>query len=163
MVGWLDGYNLKCNSVKQVCCSRGKKKGLSPKKAPKCGVFAMSLRESIEKAWDPDSFESIHDLEAMIKAPLEEKSSGLPLGVSPPSWKESTAPWMVSRLEKKKKRWKMMKTYKSHAKKTTTPTPTQRFCFCCFFFLSFSQTQTHQLISWWPKVRPIHWKHSISA
>jgi len=37
----------------------------------------MSLRESIEKAWDPDSFETIHDLEAMIKAPLEEKSSGL--------------------------------------------------------------------------------------
>eukprot|EP00434_Breviolum_minutum_P000224 symbB.v1.2.000186.t2/scaffold21.1/size436794/5 len=43
-----------------------------------CGVYsAMSSRESIEKAWDPDSFESIHDLEAMIKAPLEEKSSGL--------------------------------------------------------------------------------------
>lgn len=72
------------------------KKGLSPKKHL-CGVYsAMSLRESIEKAWDPDSFESIHDLEAMIKAPLEEKSSGLPLGgETPPSWKESTAPWII--------------------------------------------------------------------
>ena len=149
MVGWLDGYNLKCNSVKQVCCSRGKKKGLSPKKAPKCGVFAMSLRESIEKAWDPDSFESIHDLEAMIKAPLEEKSSGLPLGVSPPSWKESTAPWMVSRLEKKKKRWKMMKTYKSHAKKQQRQHQSSVSVSAVFFseFFTNSNASAHQLVA----------------
>lgn len=119
------------------------KKGLSPKKHL-CGVYsAMSLRESIEKAWDPDSFESIHDLEAMIKAPLEEKSSGLPLGgETPPSWKESTAPWIIFEIgdvdlavirRKKKRVGKWKKTYKKkHAKKKPTPTPTQRFCFCGF-------------------------------
>ena len=143
MVGWLDGYNLKCNSVKQVCCSRGWKKA-SLQKKHLCGVYsAMSLRESIEKAWDPDSFESIHDLEAMIKAPLEEKSSGLPLGgETPPSWKESTAPWIIFEIgdvdlavirRKKKRVGKWKKTYKKkHAKKKPTPTPTQRFCFCGF-------------------------------
>lgn len=108
----------------------------------------MSLRESIEKAWDPDSFESIHDLEAMIKAPLEEKSSGLPLGgETPPSWKESTAPWIIFEIgdvdlavirRKKKTGGKMKKKYKKKTcKKKTNANTNPAFLFLRFLVSEF--------------------------
>lgn len=67
---------------------------------------------------------------------------------------------------RKKNGWKMKKKYKKkHAKKQQQRQhQLPAFLFLLFFFSEFfTNSKRHQLISWWPKVRPIHWKHSISA
>lgn len=70
-----------------------------------------------------------------------------------------------SHKKEKKNGWENEKkhTKKNMQKKNQRQHQPSVSVFAVFSFWVFHKLKRNQLISWWPKVRPIHWKHSISA